>query len=87
MNWLKRLIIRKETQKLVDNAIKESNMSQQMKSWLIGLANAVISALASGLGATAAGATVKQIAIIAASSAVVSVVKWTAQHPIPGAAQ
>jgi hypothetical protein len=87
MNAIKRWIIRKEVTSFVDNAIKESQMSAPMKSWLIGLVNAAISALASGLGATAAGATLKQIAIIAGSSAVVSAIKWIAQHPIPGAIQ
>ena len=54
------------------------------KAWFIGLANGALSAAASGLAAGAVGGTWKQIAIIAGTSAVVSVAKWIAQHPLPG---
>lgn len=87
MNALKRWIVRKEVQSFVDNAIKESTMSAPMKSWLIGLANAGVSALAGGLGGLTAGTSGKQALLIAAISASVSIVKWVAQHPIPGGTQ
>ena len=59
-------------------------MSPIWKAWLSGAANAAISGVAAALGSIAAGITVKQGAIIVATSAVVSMVKWMAQHPIPG---
>lgn len=83
MNFLKRWIVKHEAQKVVDNAIKESHMSAPMKAWLVGLANAGISSLASALASVAAGATMKQTAMIAGTALVVSAVKWIAQHPIP----
>jgi len=55
-----------------------------MKAWLIGAANAGISGLAASLGSIMAGVTLKQGAIIVGSAMVVSMVKWMAQHPIPG---
>ena len=87
MNALKRWLLRKEAQNYIDNAIKESHMSPTMKAWLIGLANATISAVASGLASVAAGTTLKQSLVIVGAAAGVSVIKWFAQHPIPGGAQ
>ena len=55
------------------------------RTWFTGLANGVISGLASGVAANLAGATWKQIGIIAGTSAVVSAAKWIMQHPLPGA--
>ncbi len=59
-------------------------MSETWKAWLTGAANAGISGLAAALGSIAAGVTLKQGAIIIATSAVISMVKWMAQHPLPG---
>jgi hypothetical protein len=61
------------------------NPVNNWKNWLIGAANAVVSAVASGVPATLAGVTFKQLAIIAGSSALISFSKWIAQHPLPGA--
>ena len=55
-----------------------------MKPWLIGVANAAISGVAASIGSFIAGTTLKQGAIIVGIAAVVSMVKWMAQHPIPG---
>lgn len=85
MNRLTLFLVRKVAEKEVDNAIKESHMSAPMKSWLIALANATISGIASGLTAVAVGASIKQSVIIVAASAAVSALKWMAQHPIPTA--
>jgi hypothetical protein len=60
-------------------------MNATLKGWLIGVANAAISGAAATLGSFAAGVTFKQGAIIVAIAAVGSMVKWMAQHPIPGA--
>lgn len=62
-------------------------MSQGMKSYLIGLANAGISGAAVGGTGTVLGIGWKKDAIMIAVSAVVSMVKWMVQHPIPGGAQ
>lgn len=87
MNWLERIIARKEAQKLVDNAIKESQMSQQMKGWLIGAANVVLSGAATALGSLVAHTTVKQGAIAVGFAVAMSFGKWFIQHPIPGGTQ
>lgn len=58
-----------------------------MKPWLIGALNAAISGAAATLGSFAAGVTVKQGAIIVGTSMAISMVKWMAQHPIPGGQQ
>lgn len=84
MNSIQRWFIRKGAEGFIDKAIKESHMSPTMKSWLIGLANAAISGLAATLGSIGAGVSVKQGALIVAISTAVSLVKWLAQHPIPG---
>jgi hypothetical protein len=55
-----------------------------MKTWLIGVANAGISGVAVAVGSWAAGITFKQGAIMVGISAAVSMVKWMAQHPLPG---
>lgn len=62
-------------------------MSAQMKSWLIGSANAAISGLAAGSAGMAVGIGFKKSAIVLGVSAAVSLVKWLAQHPIPGGTQ
>ena len=54
------------------------------KTWLIGLANGVISALASGVTADLLGVGWHKVLEIAAASIVVSVAKWVLQHPLPG---
>jgi hypothetical protein len=56
-----------------------------MKPWLIGVVNAGISGLAVSLGSFVAGTTFKQGAIMVGISVAVSMVKWMAQHPLPGA--
>jgi hypothetical protein len=53
-----------------------------MKTWLIGLTNAAISGFTSGGVSWAVGGSLKQNLAIAGSSALVSVIKWLAQHPI-----
>lgn len=55
-----------------------------MKRWLIGAGNAGISGLAVAVGSVGAGVSFRQGAIIVATATVVSMVKWMAQHPIPG---
>lgn len=55
-----------------------------MNAWLKGALNAAISGIAASVGSFAAGTTLKQGAVIVAISMVVSMVKWMAQHPIPG---
>jgi hypothetical protein len=55
-----------------------------IKAWFVGLLNALISGLASGLTGLAVGVPFKQILEIAAVSAIVSLGKWLAQHPLPG---
>lgn len=59
-------------------------MNTTVKAWLIGALNAGISGLAAATGALVAGTTVKQGAIIVGAAVVVSIVKWMAQHPLPG---
>ena len=87
MNWIKRLIVRHEAEKFVDNAIKESSMSPAMKAYLVSLANAGISGVAAGGFSFGVGVKWWQSLVIAVGSAAVSMVKWMAQHPIPGGAQ
>ena len=58
-------------------------MSPQMKHWLIGLANSVISGAVAAAGSFVAGITFKQGAIIVGISAAGSLVKWLKQNPIP----
>jgi hypothetical protein len=53
-------------------------------AWLIGLFNAAISGLASGLTSLAVGVSFKHVMQISGVSAVVSLGKWLAQHPLPG---
>jgi hypothetical protein len=60
-------------------------MNPTIKSWLIGALNAGISGVAAALGSFAAGVTFKQGAIIVGVAAVTSMIKWMAQHPLPGA--
>jgi len=59
-------------------------MNPTVKAWLIGALNAGISGLASAAGSVAAGTTLKQGAIIVSVAVAVSMVKWMAQHPLPG---
>jgi hypothetical protein len=59
-------------------------MNPTLKAWLIGALNAGISGAAASIGSYAAGVTFKQGAIIVAVATGVSIVKWMAQHPIPG---
>jgi hypothetical protein len=87
MNALKRWIVRKEITSFVDNAIKESQMSPTVKSWLIGLANAAISTLATTVGTQVAGTTLKQTLIADGFALAISLSKWIYQHPIPGGTQ
>lgn len=54
------------------------------RQWLIGLANALVSGVASGVPASLVGANWKQVVAIAGSSAAVSLTKWILQHPLPG---
>jgi hypothetical protein len=62
-------------------------MSDKVKSWLVGALNAGISGLAAAAGSVVSGVTFKQGAIIVGGSVVVSIIKWMAQHPLPGAQQ
>lgn len=54
------------------------------RTWLVGLANGAVSGMASGLAGGIAGVTLKQLLIIAGTSAAVSCAKWVIQHPLPG---
>lgn len=56
-----------------------------MKRWGIGLLNAAISGLTSAGIATGVGVGWKQMLVIAGGTALMSISKWLAQHPIPGA--
>lgn len=56
-----------------------------MKRWGIGLLNAAISGLTSGGLATGVGVNWKQTLVIGGGAALMSISKWLAQHPIPGA--
>ena len=87
MNRLKLFLVRKVAEKEVDDVIKESQMSAPMKSWLVSFANAAISGLASGGAGLTLGVDWKHSLGIAAVSIVFSLVKWVAQHPIPGGGQ
>lgn len=62
-------------------------MSPTWKAWLSGAGNAAISGTAAAVGGVMAGVTFQQGAKIVACAAVVSMIKWMAQHPIPGAQQ
>jgi hypothetical protein len=64
---------------------KQENQQMNWKTWLIGLGNGAVSAIASGFATGMVGGTWKQTAAVAGTSAVVSVAKWVAQHPLPGA--
>ena len=55
-----------------------------MKAWAIGVANAAISGVAVSVGSFVAGTTFKQGLIMVGISMAVSMVKWMAQHPLPG---
>ena len=59
-------------------------MNQVWKQWLIGAANAILSALTSGGISFGVGVTWKKALLIAGGSAIVSLGKWIAQHPLPG---
>jgi len=59
-------------------------MNVTLKSWAIGVLNAVLSGGAAAVGSIVAGTTLKQGAIIVGLAAAVSLSKWMAQHPIPG---
>lgn len=59
-------------------------MSPKLKAWVVSCANAAISGLAASLGSLAAGLSLKQGAIVVTISTGMSLVKWLAQHPIPG---
>lgn len=87
MNWLERLIFKKEVQIAIDQEIKESTMSPQLKAWLVGAANVVLSGAASALGSLAAHTTLKQGAVIVGCAVAMSFGKWFIQHPIPGGTQ
>lgn len=87
MNAIKRWIVRKEVEGFVDNAIKESQMSPTAKSYLIGLANALISGVVSGGTSLSLGVGWKHSAMILGASAFMSLAKWVVQHPLPGGVQ
>lgn len=55
-----------------------------MKRWAIGALNAGISGIAVATGSLVAHVTLKQGAIIVGGAMAVSMIKWMAQHPIPG---
>jgi hypothetical protein len=59
-------------------------MNTTVKAWLIGAVNAGISGIAAAAGSLAAGITLKQGAIVVGISVVTSMIKWMAQHPLPG---
>jgi hypothetical protein len=61
-------------------------MGATLKTWFIGLLNAAISGVASGGTASIVGVGWQKALEIAGASAVVSVLKWLAQHPVPGGA-
>lgn len=83
MNWLERLIIKKKAEGEVDSAIKRSNMSPQMKHWLIGATNVVLSAAATAAGSLVAHTTAKQSLEIVGFAVIMSFGKWFVQNPIP----
>jgi hypothetical protein len=60
-------------------------MSTAWDQWLTGLVNAAISGVASGGTASLIGVGWKQALSIAGASALVSVLKWVMQHPLPEA--
>jgi hypothetical protein len=62
-------------------------MNATVKSWLIGVANALVSGAASGVAGLTLGIGVEKSLIILAASAGVSLSKWILQHPIPGGLQ
>lgn len=55
------------------------------KIWGTGALNAAISGATSGGAAQFVGIPMKQSLYVAGASAVVSLMKWLAQHPLPGA--
>ncbi len=59
-------------------------MSPKLKGWVVSFANAAISGVAASVGSLAAGLTLKQGAIVVTISTAMSLIKWLAQHPIPG---
>jgi hypothetical protein len=59
-------------------------MNETLKSWLIGAANAALSGVTTGASGLVLGIGWKKAAIMLGVSAVVSLGKWYAQHPIPG---
>ena len=59
--------------------------SSPWKRWAAGLANAAISGATSAGAAQFVGVPLKQSAAIAGASALMSIMKWLAQHPLPGA--
>ena len=63
----------------------EPTTGMTWKRWLTGMANAVLSGVASGGTAQFIGIDLKHSLMIAGSSAFVSFCKWMAQHPLPGA--
>jgi hypothetical protein len=62
-------------------------MNPSLKSWVIGVVNAGISGLVSGGAGLTLGIGWQKSAVILGVSAMVSLSKWMAQHPIPGGAQ
>lgn len=60
-------------------------MSATVKSWLISAGNAAISGAATAIAAGMVGVNFKKSLAIAGVSAVISLAKWIAQHPLPGA--
>ena len=60
-------------------------MNVTLKRWLVGLANACLSGLASGGAAPFVGIGWKKCLAIGGFSFFVSFCKWMAQHPLPGA--
>lgn len=87
MNSIVKFFVKKKVESVADTAIKESSMSPAFKAWLIGLVNAAVSAIASGGVSLTVGVGMKHSIEIAAASALVSGIKWIAQHPIPGGTQ
>lgn len=55
-----------------------------MKAWLIGVLNAAISGVTTGAAGLVLGIGIQKAAIMLGASAVMSMLKWMVQHPIPG---
>ncbi len=62
-------------------------MSPNLKAWLVGALNVLLSGAATAVGSLIAGTSLKQGATIVVAAAVMSFTKWFLQHPLPGGAQ